>query len=111
MASRGAIATMNDLAFKRLYRAMADIGEAFPEVEPATLPSYRDIRYQEAARYDALASWAERLAVAMGVSSVPIVVEDIEVVEDEIDTDDSTSEYSELSNTKLRKLAEERGIN
>jgi hypothetical protein len=113
MASRAAIATMNDLAFKRLYRAMADISEAFPEVEPATLPSFRDIRYQEAARYDALASWAERLAVAMGVSSVPVVVEEVEIVEDEIDTDTDTggSKYSDMSNRQLRRLADERGIN
>lgn len=142
MASRAAIATMNDLAFKRLYRAMSDISEAFPDVEPAVLPTYRDIRYQEAARYDALASWAERLAVAMGVSSIPVEVEkpDPEIVEDEMDedidastaptekvvtqdvemaedeqsfdtsSDDSSSDYSTLSNTKLRKLAKERGI-
>ncbi len=111
MASRAVIATMNDSAFKRLYQAMADISQAFPEVEPATLPSFRDIRYQEAARYDAMASWAERLAVAMGVSSVPVPVEDVVIIEDEMDTsNDDTSDYNTLNNAKLRKLAKERGI-
>ncbi len=112
MASRAATATMSDLAMKRLLQAMKDINAAYPEVEPAVMPSYRDIRYQEAARYDALASYAERLAVAMGVSSVPAPVEEVEIVEDEIDnSDDGTSDYSQYTNKQLRTMAEERGIN
>ncbi len=112
MASKGAIATMNDLAFKRLYRAMSDISEAFPEVEAAVLPTYRDSHYQEAARYDVLATWAERLAIAMGVSSVPVAVETLEIVEDEIDNSavDSTSDYSSFSAKELRAEADARGI-
>lgn len=113
MASRGAIAAMSDIAFKRLFVAMADINTAFPDVEPAVLQSFRDIRYQEAARYDALASWAERLAVAMGVSSVPEVVEPEPDVEDTNEPEVAGSEtiaYADMSNNKLRKLAKQRGI-
>lgn len=112
MASRAAIATMNDLAFKRLYRAMADISEAFPEVETAILPSYRDIRYQEAARYDALATWAERLALAMGVSSVPVIEEVPLVTEDETEDtpEDDNSDYNSFTAKELRAEADARGI-
>jgi hypothetical protein len=140
MATIGAIATMSDLAFKKLFQAMTDINTAFPDVEPAILPAYRDVRYQEASRYQAMADWAARLAVAMGVSSIPdVVAQAVESPADDIPFTDAASEYvpqevkgdvfpleakSEASeesaetddpyegmtNKELRAVADERGI-
>lgn len=113
MASVGAIANMSSVADKKLYQAMADINTAFPDVEPAILPTFRDPRYQDAARREVIAAWAERLAVAMGVSSV--VVEEAEPVESEVTEDDAAvnsdgGAYDGMTKRQLRALANERGI-
>ncbi len=109
MASKGSIARTSELALIRLYQAMADIGTAFPEVEPSVVERYRDPNYQAAARLDAIAGWAERVAVAMGVSSVPVIVDDVEVIEEE--SDNSSGDYSSFSAKELRAEADARGIN
>lgn len=92
MATIGAIAAMRDSALKRLAAAIEHISEA-ANLEPAKLPTFnRDPDYLHADQLRVLADWAERVAEWFTPT--------VEALED----------FSRLSVTELKALADERGV-
>ena len=102
MASKAAIGIIRETAIKRLTRAMERLVEA-TDVEPVSLPLFRDPAYQEAMQLDTLATWAEGVATAI-VGPEQVIEPTIETPPAEGDTLDS------MPDDELLTLAEEWGI-